>query len=100
GIVGGTMPWPLIGVGVLLGIAMIMVRVKSPMLVAVGMYLPLSTTSAIFVGGCIRWITDQMAEKRGFNFAQRRRVENVGILAASGMIAGEALVGLITATFA
>ena len=100
GIVGGTMPWPLIGVGVLLGIAMIMVRVKSPMLVAVGMYLPLSTTSAIFVGGCIRWLTDQMAEKRGFNFAQRRRVENVGILAASGMIAGEALVGLITATFA
>ncbi len=100
GIVGGTMPWPLIGVGVLLGIAMILVRVKSPMLVAVGMYLPLSTTSAIFVGGCIRWITDRMAEKRGFNSAQRTRIENVGILAASGMIAGEALVGLITATFA
>jgi uncharacterized oligopeptide transporter (OPT) family protein len=79
---------------------MILVKVKSPMLVAVGMYLPLSTTSAIFVGGCIRWITDQMAEKRQFNHAQRRRVENVGILAASGMIAGEALVGLITATFA
>jgi hypothetical protein len=52
------------------------------------------------VGGCIRWLTDQMAEKRQFNHAQRRRVENVGILAASGMIAGEALVGLITATFA
>jgi len=100
GIVGGSMPWPLIGVGVLLGFAMILVRVKSPMLVAVGMYLPLSTTSAIFVGGCIRWLTDQMAEKRQFNHAQRRRVENVGILAASGMIAGEALVGLITATFA
>ena len=100
GIVGGSMPWPLIGVGVLLGFAMILVKVKSPMLVAVGMYLPLSTTSAIFVGGCIRWLTDQMAEKRQFNHAQRRRVENVGILAASGMIAGEALVGLITATFA
>lgn len=100
GIVGGSMPWPLIGVGVLLGIAMILVKVKSPMLVAVGMYLPLSTTSAIFVGGCIRWITDQMAERRMFNHAQRRRIENVGILAASGMIAGEALVGLLTATFA
>jgi putative OPT family oligopeptide transporter len=100
GIVGGSMPWPLIGVGVLFGIAMILVKVKSPMLVAVGMYLPLSTTSAIFVGGCIRWITDRMAEKRMFNTAQRTRVENVGILAASGMIAGEALVGLITATFA
>jgi hypothetical protein len=41
-----------------------------------------------------------MAERRGFNVAQRTRVENVGILAASGMIAGEALVGLVTAGFA
>ncbi|HEX6791101.1 MAG TPA: oligopeptide transporter, OPT family [Candidatus Krumholzibacteria bacterium] len=100
GIVGGDMPWPLIVTGVLLGFAMILFRVKSPMLVSVGMYLPLETTSAIFVGGCIRWITDRQAEKRGFNVAQRTRVENVGILAASGMIAGEALTGLVTATFA
>lgn len=100
GIVGGDMPWPLIVTGVLLGFAMILFRVKSPMLVSVGMYLPLETTSAIFVGGCIRWITDRQAEKRGFNLAQRTRVENVGILAASGMIAGEALTGLVTATFA
>ncbi len=100
GIVGGTMPWALVVVGILLGVAMIMVKVKSPMLVAVGMYLPLQTTSAIFVGGCIRWVTDRLAERKGFNEAQRRRVENIGILAASGMIAGEALVGLITATFA
>jgi putative OPT family oligopeptide transporter len=100
GIVGGDMPWPLIVTGVLLGFAMILFRVKSPMLVSVGMYLPFETTSAIFVGGCIRWITDRQAEKRGFNVAQRTRVENVGILAASGMIAGEALTGLVTATFA
>jgi putative OPT family oligopeptide transporter len=100
GIVGGDMAWPLVITGMLLGVVMIMVRVKSPMLVAVGMYLPLETTSAIFVGGCIRWLTDTMAERRRFNVAQRRRVENVGILAASGMIAGEALVGLVTATFA
>lgn len=100
GIVGGDMPWPLIVTGALLGFAMILVKVKSPMLVSVGMYLPLETTSAIFVGGCIRWITDRMADKRGLNIAQRTRVENVGILAASGMIAGEALTGLVTATFA
>jgi putative OPT family oligopeptide transporter len=100
GIVGGDMAWPLVITGCLLGVAMIMVKVKSPMLVAVGMYLPLETTSTIFVGGCIRWLTDTMAERRQFNSAQRRRVENVGILAASGMIAGEALVGLVTATFA
>jgi hypothetical protein len=70
------------------------------MLVAVGMYLPLETTSAIFVGGCIRALVDHVGARRGLNVAQSRRVENVGILAASGMIAGEALVGLITATFA
>jgi len=38
-----------------MGIAMIMLQVRSPMLVAVGMYLELGTTSAIFVGGVIRW---------------------------------------------
>src|SRR5262249_53530541 len=54
----------------------------------------------IFVGGCIRWVMDRLAEKRGLNPAQRTRVENVGILSASGMIAGEALMGLITAYFA
>ena len=99
GIVGGDMAWPLIGVGILMGIAMILVKVKSPMLVAVGMYLPLETTFAIFVGGSIRWLCDRMREKRGLNAAQSTRVENIGILMASGMIAGEALVGLGTATF-
>ncbi len=99
GIVGGEMPWPLIVVGALMGVGMILVKVKSPMLVAVGMYLPLATTSAIFVGGVIRWITDRMRDRRGLNEAQKTRVENVGVLAASGLIAGEALVGLLTATF-
>jgi hypothetical protein len=76
---------------------MILLRVRSPMLVAVGMYLPLATTFAIFVGGCIRWLTDSQAKRRGFNHAQRTRVENVGILVASGLIAGEALMGLFVA---
>jgi putative OPT family oligopeptide transporter len=99
GIVGGEMPWPLIIVGILMGVSMIMLKVKSPMLVAVGMYLPLATTFAIFVGGVIRWLTDTRGKRKGFNSAQMARVENVGILVASGLIAGEALVGLVTATF-
>ena len=99
GIVGGDMPWPLIGVGIALGITLILVQVKSPMLVAIGMYLPVGTTSAIFIGGMIRWWSDSIAEKRGYNFAQRARVENVGVLVASGLIAGEALMGLVTAGF-
>ena len=96
GIVGGDMPWPLIVVGILMGVAMILIKVKSPMIVAVGMYLPLETTFAIFVGGSIRWICDRMRERRGLNAAQSTRVENIGILIASGLIAGEALVGLGT----
>jgi putative OPT family oligopeptide transporter len=99
GIVGGDMAWPLVIAGILMGIAMIMFKVKSPMLVAIGMYLPFATTAAIFVGGVIRWVTDTRARRGGLNQAQRTRVENIGILIASGLIAGEALAGLVTATF-
>ncbi|MBZ5630716.1 MAG: oligopeptide transporter, OPT family [Acidobacteriia bacterium] len=97
GIVGGNMAWPLVVVGIFMGFALIMVQVKSPMLFAVGMYLPLQTTFAIFVGGVIRWITDGMRDRRGFNDAQKARVENAGVLTASGLIAGEALCGLVIA---
>ncbi|HUI10169.1 MAG TPA: oligopeptide transporter, OPT family [Bacteroidota bacterium] len=97
GIVGGEMAWPLVIVGIALGIALILVRVKSPMLFSVGMYLPLETTFAIFVGGLIRGIVDRRAAKRGLNDAQKARVENAGVLTASGLIAGEALVGLFIA---
>jgi putative OPT family oligopeptide transporter len=99
GIVGGEMAWPLVIVGICLGFALILVQVKSPMLFAVGMYLPLETTFAIFVGGVIRWLMDEAAEKRGFNDAQKARVENSAVLIASGLIAGEALMGLVKAGF-
>jgi len=97
GIVGGEMAWPLVVVGILLGITMIMIDVKSVMLFSVGMYLPLGTTFAIFVGGLIRWATDKLRDRRGYNDAQKARVDNAGILTASGLIAGEALCGLVIA---
>src|SRR5579885_3623172 len=99
GIVGHDMAWPLVIAGILMGFAMIMFKVKSPMLVAIGMYLPFATTGAIFLGGVIRWITDGARRRGGYNEAQTARIENVGVLIASGMIAGEALAGLVTATF-
>ena len=99
GIVGGEMPWALVITGMMLGIALIMVQVRSPMLFAVGMYLPLATTFAIFVGGAAKWAMDSIAARRNFNEAQKARIENIGVLTASGMIAGEALVGLLIATF-
>jgi putative OPT family oligopeptide transporter len=97
GIVGGDMAWPLVIVGILMGLAMIMIEVKSVMLFAVGMYLPLGTTFAIFVGGVIRWITDKLRDRSALNDAQKARVDNAGILTASGLIAGEALCGLVIA---
>jgi putative OPT family oligopeptide transporter len=99
GIVGGEMPWPLVVVGIFMGFSLILVQVRSPMLFSVGMYLPLETTFAIFLGGVIRWATDTLRDKRNFNEAQKARVENAGVLVASGLIAGEALMGLVKAGF-
>lgn len=100
GIVGGDMAWPLIIVGIFMGIGFILANVKSPMLVSVGMYLPFTTTFAIFVGGMIKGLLDLMAARRRHNEAQKARSENVGILLASGLIAGEALMGLVIAFLA
>ena len=97
GIVGGEMAWPLVIVGMLMGFAFILVQVKSPMLVAVGMYLPLETTFAIFVGGMIKGGLDKMVVRRKLNAAQKARAENVGVLLAAGLIAGEGLTGLLKA---
>jgi putative OPT family oligopeptide transporter len=100
GIVGGEMAWPLVVVGIVMGFAMILLQVRSPMLVSVGMYLPFGTTSAIFVGGIFRWLFDAIAKRRALNEAQMARSTNVGILVASGFIAGEAMMGLVTSGFA
>ena len=97
GIVGGEMAWPLVIVGIAMGLSLVLVKVRSPMLFAVGMYLPLETTFAIFVGGLLRGLVDKRAEKRGMNAAQKARIENAGVLTASGLIAGEALMGLAVA---
>jgi putative OPT family oligopeptide transporter len=100
GIVGGEMAWPLIVVGMLMAFGLILLQVRSPMLVCVGMYLPFETTSAIFVGGLIRGIADLIAKRRGFTQEQMSKLENNGTLLASGLIAGEALMGLIFAGLA
>lgn len=100
GIVEQHMAWPLIIVGMLMGVAFILMQVKSPMLVSVGMYLPLETTFAIFLGGLIKGAVDMGKKKRKVNDAQSARIDNVGVLLASGLIAGEALIGLVFAGFA
>lgn len=98
GIVEGQMAWPLIIVGLLMGVSFIMMQVKSPMLVSVGMYLPLETTFAIFVGGIVKGIVEWVQKMRNHTDIQKAAAENTGILLASGLIAGEALTGLVFAT--
>ena len=95
GIVGGQMAWGLLGIGAAFGIALLLFGARSPMLVAVGMYLPFDTTSAIFVGGLIKWIVDRIAEKRSAE--EKLQIEEKGTLLASGLIAGEAIVGILLA---
>ena len=94
GVVGGEMAWPLVLVGIAMGVALILIKVRSPMLFSVGMYLPLETTFAIFIGGLLKGAVERLAKRRAYNAAQKVRVENAGVLAASGLIAGEALMGL------
>src|SRR5207237_3409700 len=55
------------------------------------------TTFAIFLGGVFRTLGDWLAQRRGFNHAQMARVENAGVLTASGLIAGEAVLGRVWA---
>jgi tetrahydromethanopterin S-methyltransferase subunit E len=61
------------------------------------MYLPLETTFAIFLGGIVKGIVDMVNDRKKHNEGQRARVENTGVLLASGFIAGEALMGLVFA---
>ena len=99
-VVGGSMTWILIIAGMLLCVALILMGVKSPMLVFVGMYLPFQTVCAIFVGGLIKGLLDMRTAKLNYSPVQLAKVENTGVLLASGMIAGEALMGLVIAIFA
>jgi len=95
GIVGGEMPWGLILFGMFFSLGLILLKAPSPMLIAVGMYLPLETTGAIFVGGCIKAWVDRRAARRGLEATAAERVESTGTLLASGLIAGESLTGVL-----
>ncbi|MEP7365689.1 MAG: oligopeptide transporter, OPT family [Acidobacteriota bacterium] len=96
GIMGGQMAWGLLGIGAAFGVALLLCGARAPMLIAVGMYLPFDTSSAIFVGGAMKWLADRIAAKRGE--AALKATEDRGTLMASGLIAGEAVVGILLAT--
>ncbi|MFQ5877671.1 MAG: OPT family oligopeptide transporter [Acidobacteriota bacterium] len=97
GIVGGDMAWPLVIVGMFLALGLILIGAPSPMLIAVGMYLPFSSTAAIFVGGIFRRLLDLLLERRRATDEEKTRATNVGILLSSGFIAGESLMAVLLA---
>lgn len=106
GMVGGNIAWGLFAIGAMFSVGLIMIGAPSPMLIAVGMYLPFNTTSAIVVGGVFKWLTDlwlarklkKTPEKETAD-QEKMAVENRGILLASGFIAGEAIAGIGLAAF-
>jgi putative OPT family oligopeptide transporter len=97
GIIEREMAWPLVLVGMMLSLGLILIKSPSPMIIAVGMYLPFETTSAIFVGGIIKYIVDKIIERKKLPKENKEKAENTGILLASGFIAGEAIMGIVLA---
>ena len=96
GIVGGEMAWPLVIAGMLMGVGLILIGSPSPMIIAVGMYLPFRATACIFFGGVIKYFLDRAVAKKKPTGKGKEIVENIGLLIASGLIAGQALMGIVT----
>jgi putative OPT family oligopeptide transporter len=95
GIVGGQMAWPLVIVGVFMGLALLLIKAPAPMLIAVGMYLPFYSTAAIFIGGVAKLVMSRIRARRGLGEAATILSDNRGVLLASGLVAGEALMALV-----
>jgi putative OPT family oligopeptide transporter len=89
GILGRKLPWGLVLLGVFLVIAVEVLGVRS-LSFAVGAYLSIATTLAIFAGGIVRWMIDSAVEK-----AESENEISPGSLYASGLIAAGGIVGLM-----
>ena len=95
GVMGGNLPWNLVFAGVALAIVVEILQIPS-LPFAVGLYLPIHLSVPMMAGGVIRW-----AATRGGNEeseGQRERIRR-GTLYASGLIAGEGIVGILLAIF-
>ena len=91
GVLDANLPWMLILIGAALAAVVSLFRL--PVLAfAVGVYLPLSTMAAVFVGGLTRWM---LTRKKGGEEAESRREQ--GVLLGSGMVGGEGLTGVLLA---
>lgn len=105
GILNRELPWGLVLLGVMISIVLELAGIPS-LAFAVGVYLPLSSSSPILVGGLVRWGVDQWIAKKfaGKNLTEEQLVaegdKSAGVLMASGYIAGGAIAGIIIAFLA
>lgn len=111
GVFGGGLPWDMICIGLLIGIGIIAADqiqkrrgagFRIPVLsVAIGIYLPLQLDTAILLGGCVAWLIErfQTANKSKVSdfISSQNSSERAGLMFASGLITGEALVGILLA---
>lgn len=107
GMFGGQLPWDMIGVGALIGVAIILVdewlkanefQFRAPVLaVAVGIYLPIELMTPIFLGGLIGWLAERALSQRKAEANSREVSLRNGLLFAAGLITGEALMGIAIA---
>ncbi|MGE7601702.1 OPT family oligopeptide transporter [Peribacillus sp. NPDC097675] len=92
GVLGGDLPWTLIFIGTAIAITLEFFGLNS-LSVAVGIYLPVHTSAPIMIGGFVRYFVERFAKSKE---ARKARVDR-GTLFASGLIAGESLIGVLIA---
>jgi putative OPT family oligopeptide transporter len=94
GLLTHRLPWPLILLGVAIAVFVELLGVRS-LTFAVGVYLPLSSTMPVFLGGVVRWFAD-----RAYKRVPDADDEPEGTLYCSGIIAGAAILGILAAGLA
>jgi putative OPT family oligopeptide transporter len=97
GILTRKLPWGLVLIGVFLTVAIELMGLQS-LPIAVGVYLPISTSSAMFAGGVVRWLVERRS--RGGSRTLAEVESGPGVLFSSGLIAGGALAGVAIAGIA
>jgi len=105
GVLGQNLPWGLVILGAMIAVVLELSGVPS-LAFAVGIYLPISTSTPIFIGGIVRYLVDIYLKRK---LASRNLTEDEitaetdksnGVLLASGYIAGGAIAGILIALFA
>lgn len=96
GILGGQLDWNFVIAGAALALVVELCGVKA-LSFAIGVYLPLSTTLPIFIGGAIKGIVHAVKKKRGDKVNEQEEDLEKGSLFATGLVAGGALLGVVFA---